>query len=231
MNSTKGTQPVIREKQNIKTLQKAGGFAALIHAAGYTVGIILAFTLIAPALSAAPAEYMAFVSNNQLLMSLWILSAYWVSAAALVVMVLAIYEYLKDNSPALMQVATIFGLIWAGLIIGSGNLMIHDFGVIANLFGEDPIQAETVLLAMKAVENGIVSGNELVGSLWVLLLSLAALRTKGLPKGLNYLGIILSVAGILTLIPAIPTYIFGLGMIVWSIWLGVALLRKPASQE
>lgn len=84
---------------------------------------------------------------------------------------------------------------------------------------------------MKAVENGIVSGNELVGSLWVLLLSLAALRTKGLPKGLNYLGMILSVAGILTLLPAVPTYIFGLGMIVWSIWLGVALLRKPASQE
>ena len=48
-----------------------------------------------------------------------------------------------------------------------------------------------------------MSGNELVGSLWVLLLSLAALRTGGLTRALNYLGVVLGIAGILTMIPAL----------------------------
>ena len=210
-------------------LQKMGGIAALIHAAAYVVGIVLAVTLIFPVLDSDPGQYMAFLADNQTLMYVWILICYLVAAVTLVVMVQALYERLKAGSPALVQTATVFGFIWAGLIIGSGNLMLYDFGVIADLYGKDPAQAATVWLALEAVEIGIVSGNELVGSLWVLLLSLAALRTGGLTRILNYFGVALGVAGILTLIPAIPPFIFGLGMIVWSVWLGIAMLRNSPS--
>ena len=87
-------------------------------------------------------------------------------------------------------------------------------------------------MALDAVETGIVSGNELVGSLWVLLLSLAALRTGGFPRALNYLGVALGVVGILTgilaFIPAVKDIImiFGLGMIAWSAWVGIVMLRN-----
>ena len=108
--------------------------------------------------------------------------------------------------------------------------MLYDFGVIANLYRVDPAQASTAWLALEAVETGMVSGNELVGGLWVLLLSLAGLRTGILPRSLNYLGVALGVTGILTLIPtfveATESMAFGLGIIVWSIWLGVVLLRR-----
>ena len=80
------------------------------------------------------------------------------------------------------------------------------------------------------METGIASGNELVGSLWVLLLSVAALRTGGLPRALNYLGLVLGVAGILTIIPAAvetTIMIFGTGMIVWSGLGG----DRPAARE
>jgi hypothetical protein len=63
----------------------------------------------------------------------------------------------------------------------------------------------------------------------VLLISLAALRSKALPGGLNLLGIALGAAGLLTVIPAIALgvgMVFGLGMVVWSTWLGIALLRR-----
>jgi len=85
------------------------------------------------------------------------------------------------------------------------------------------------------VEVGITSGNELVGSLWVLLLSVAALRTGQLNRGLNTLGVVLGVAGMLTIVPALYdslVMVFGPGMIVWSIWLGIVLLRqKPAARQ
>ena len=213
-------------------LQKTGGVAALIHGAAYAVAIVWFVILLLPLLNAGPRQHMAFVADNQAIMYVAILISYWVPGSTLVVIALALYERMKNGSPALMQIATVFGCIWAALIIGSGNLMLSDFGVVAKLYGNNPVQAETVWLGLDAVETGIVSGNEIVGSMWVLLLSLAAMRTKGLPRGLNYLGVALGVVGILTgilaFIPAVKDIImiFGLGMIAWSAWVGIVMLRN-----
>jgi hypothetical protein len=222
---------LFQKKENkMQDLQKMGGVAALIHAAAYVVGIVLGVTLIFPLLNSDPDQYIAFLTDNQTLMHMWNLISYWGSAIALVILVYALYERLKVGSPALMQTAAIFGLIWAGLVIGSGNLMIHDLGMVSDLYGQDPVQAETVWLALDAMETGIVSGNELVGSLWVLLLSLAALRTGGLPRTLNYLGVAICVPGILSVFPGLGeiAFIFGLGMVVWSVWAGIVMLRGNA---
>jgi hypothetical protein len=213
----------------LSNLQKWGGIAALGHAAAYMVGLILGLILIFPLLNAAPEQYLKFLAENQALVYLWNLITYWGSAITLVVMVLALYERLKGRSPALMQTATVFGLIWAGLIIASGNLMLRNIGVVATLYGNDPAQAATAWTALEAVENGIESGNALVGTLWVLLLSVAALRTGGLTRALNYLGLVLGIAGILTLIPTLAeniVMVFGLGMIVWSAWAGLIMLHR-----
>jgi hypothetical protein len=212
----------------MNNLQKSGGIAALLHAAAYVVGLVLGLALIFPLLDAAPNQYLAFVSENQALVYLWNLISYWGSAITLVIMVLALYERLKDGSPALAPIATAFGLIWAGLIIASGNLMLRNIGVVSGLYGTDPAQAVTAWTALQSVENGITSGNELVGSLWVLLLSVAALRTGQLNRALNILGVVLGVAGMLTIVPALfdsLVMVFGPGMIVWSVWAGIVLLR------
>ena len=42
--------------------------------------------------------------------------------------------------------------------------------------------------------------------LWTLLVSLAALRTGGLPKGLNILGLLVGAVGIITIIPALNDF-------------------------
>ena len=152
-------------------------------------------------------------------------------------MALALYDRLKASSPGLMQVATAFGLIWAGLIIASGNLMLNDFHVITDLYAIDPAQAATAWTILEAVENGITSGNELVGSLWVSVVQLfRALRHGGLPKSLSYAGIALSIVGICTLIPDLTSlagvaFTFGLGMVVWSIWLGIVMLQNTSSRK
>jgi hypothetical protein len=217
----------------MNSLQRAGGLAALLHAAAYVVGIILGLTVMFPLLEAAPDQYLKFLSENQALVYVWNFIGYWGSAITLVIMVLALYECTKDRSPALAQTATAFGLIWAGLIIASGNLMLHDGGVLAGLYRQDPAQAATAWTALEPVEVGITSGNELVGSLWVLLLSVAALRTGRLSRPLSWLGVALGAVGILTLVPALYEslrMIFGSGMIVWSVWVGIVLLRqKPVA--
>lgn len=215
----------------MKDLQKIGGVAALIHAAAYLVGIGLYFTLTAPIIDATPDQYVAQLADYQNILYIWILIAYLVAGFGLVAVALALNERLKMRQPVLMQLATVLGLIWAGLIIGSGNLMLHGFGEVADLYANHPSQAETVWLALGVVENGIVSANELIGGLWVLLISWAALQTGMFNKALNYLGLTIAVAGILTLIPPLAELtqtLFGISMIVWFAWVGVVLLRNPS---
>jgi hypothetical protein len=217
---------------NMNSLQRAGGLAALLHAAAYVVGIALGLTLMFPLLDAAPDQYLRFLSENQGLVYVWNLVTYWGSAITLVIMVLALYERLKAGAPSLALTSAAFGLIWAGLIIASGNLMLHDGGVLAELYRQDPAQALAAWTALEPVELGIVSGNELVGSLWVLLLSVAALRTGQLGRALGWFGVVVAAVGILTVVPAWSeslAMIFGMSMIVWSVWVGIVLLRrKPA---
>ncbi len=210
----------------MNTFHKAGGLAAFAHAFAYLVGIILAITLIFPVLDGNPNGYFEYVRDNAVLMHIWILITYWGSAASVVFMALALYHRLNSRSPLMVQAATIFSLIWAGLIIASANLMLNDFRVVTDLFAKDPSLTPTAWTILEAVENGIISGNELAGSLWVSLISLAALRQNGLTRPLAILGVTLGVVGIVTLVFPEACLVFGLGMVVWSIWLGVEFLTN-----
>ena len=216
----------------MNNLQKLGGWGGLIHALAYVVSMALGATLMFPLLDSGPGAYVAFVASHQAVVYLWNLVAYWVAAVALVAMVLALHERLKAAMPGGAQLAAAFGLIWAALIIGSGNLMLRDIGVIAKLNAQNPTQAAATWTVLAAVENGIVSGNEVVGSLWVLLVSLTAWRTGDLSRALNGFGVVISLAGLLTVIPPlfdVMIMIFGPGMIIWSAWVGVTLLRPQPS--
>ena len=213
----------------MNNIQKIGGVAALIEAATYLVGMAVLFTILAPISgNVDPGQYVAFLADNQLFMHLWHLLIYVVNGVFLVVLVLALYERLKTSTPALARMATAFGLIWAGLVIASGMLHINDLGVVADLYNKDPAQATSVWVALAAVEEGLGGAIELPGGVWLLLVSWAALRAGALPKALNYLGGVIGVAGILMVAPALDTLgaVFGLGSIIWFIWVGVVMLRS-----
>jgi Domain of unknown function (DUF4386) len=216
---------------NMKDLQKIGGVAALLEAATFVVGFALYFTLLASAnygsLAIDPLENVAFLVENQAMMYAWNLIIYVAFGVFLVVLAQALYERLKVGSPALAQIATAFGLIWAGLVIASGMVANIGASTIVSLYEKDPAQAASVWLTLQFVVNGLGGGNEIVGGLWVLLISWAALRMGGLPRALNYLGVVVSVAGLLTVIPVLGDLgaIFGLGTIVWFAWLGIVMLR------
>jgi hypothetical protein len=164
-------------------------------------------------------------------MHMWHLIIYVVNGIFLIVLVLGLYERLQGSSPALAQIASAIGLIWAGLVIASGMLIINDLGVIADLHSEDPAQAVTVWLALSAVERGLGGAVELPGGLWMLLVSWAALRGGELPRSLNYLGLLVGLAGLVTALPTLGQLgaVFGLGAIVWFIGVGIVMLRDPSN--
>lgn len=214
----------------MKTLQKVGGFAALYAGVAYIIGM-LGFLLVV-GWPADPAQQVAVLVNNQVSQHILYVIVYQVWAVFLVVLTLALYERLKADAPALMQTATAIGVIWATVVIASG--MIFNIGMdnVVNLYGKDPTQATTVWLVIASVCDGLGGGNEILGGLWMLLIGWSALQADGLPRLLNYLGILTGTAGILSALPGLGDagLIFGLVQIVWFIWLGIVLLRSHPSK-
>jgi hypothetical protein len=215
----------------MKNLQKMGGIAALYEAAAYLIGFALWIGVLDYSGDLTPAEKVASFVNNQNLWYILNLVVYIAAGLFLVVLAVALYERLKTSSSAIMQIATAIGLIWAGVVIASG--MIANIGIenVVNLYNTDPAQAAPVWLAIDSVRDGIGGGNEIIGGVWILLVSWAALQAGRLSKVLNYLGLVIGVAGILSAIPALGmlTDIFGLTQIVWFIWLGIVMLRSKTS--
>ena len=81
--------------------------------------------------------------------------------------------------------------------------------------------------------SGLGNGNgEILGGLWTLLVSVAALRAGGLPKGLNILGLMVGAVGIISIFPGLNDLvgIFGLSQLIWFVWLGIVLLRSNAGK-
>jgi len=209
-------------------LQRVGGLAALTEAAIYVAGILYFLVVLDYAnVTGASQQVELFVANQGSLYAMNLL-IYVVFGVVLVVLVLALHDRLKDGAPTTMQAATAFGLIWAGLVIASG--MISNIGttVVVDLYSTDPNQAAATWLAINPVVEGLGGGNEIVGGIWTLLVSVAALRAGLLHRALNYVGVVVGTAGILSAVPALGEVgggIFGLTQIVWFVGLGLILLR------
>jgi len=221
----------------MKGLQKAGGVAAPVMAATWMVGFAVFLGVLTPAgyfdEGVDPADRVAVLVDNQAIASLSYLISFVVFGILLVVLALALHERLKQDAAAMAQTATAIGLIWAGLVIAAGMLGNVGIGTVVDLYDSDPTQAGSAWLVIETVVLGLGGQNEIAGGLWVLLISWAALRTRELPRALDYLGIVAGAAGILTVVPVLEVLgavevlglVFGLGLIVWFVWLGIVLLR------
>ena len=211
--------------------QKVGGIAALIEAATFVVGIAMFATMLADYTTGdpTPRESVAFLVDNEAALYGWYVVTLVVFGLALVPLVLALNERLMTGSPVLAQTATAFGIIWAGLLLAGGMIANIGLGTVSDLAATDAAQAESVWSSLDSVQNGLTGGNEIVGGAWVLLVSLAALRSGALPRALGYLGVVAAIAGLTTIVPPLEPVglVFGLGLIVWFVWLGVVMLRQP----
>jgi hypothetical protein len=212
--------------------QKAGGLAALYLAAAYVVAMPYFLVFVKYESAVGTAEKVALLVGNQASMTAIYLITYVIFGIVLAVLALALHARVKDGAPALAQTATAVGLIWAVMLIASGMVFNAGIAAVVGLHGASPAQAVAAWQAIEPVAQGLESsGGELLGGLWVLLMSVAAMRTARLPKPLGWLGVAVGAAGVLSVVPVLSDlrYGFGLLQIVWFVWLGIVMLRTPSS--
>jgi hypothetical protein len=124
--------------------------------------------------------------------------------------------------------------MWAVVLVASGMVFNAGMAAVVGLHGNDPAQAVAAWQAIEPVAQGLGgSGGELLGGLWVLLVSVAALRTGALPKALDWLGVAIGAAGVASVVPGLGdlAYGFGLLQIVWFVGLGVVMLHATSRQR
>lgn len=213
-------------------LPRIGGIASLVAAGTFAYGIALFATSFADYTDpdTTPAEAVDFLLDHQGILLAWYIGIFIVFGAALVPMGLSLRSRLVGGAPILANTAAVFAMIWAGLMFATG--MISNIGIesVADLAESDPDGAVTVWSSIDAVTDGLGGGNELVGGIWILLVSIAGIATSRLPRWLNVVGIVSAVAGAITVVPAFEAVemVFGLGSIVWFVGVGVALLRNDS---
>jgi hypothetical protein len=208
--------------------QKVGGLAALYLAAAYVVAMPYFLVFVKYKSAADTAGRVAVLARNQSSMQAMNLITYVIFGIVLAVLALALYARLKDATPTFAQAATAVGLIWAFVLVASGMIFNAGMAAVVGLHGTSPVQAVSAWQAIEPVTEGLGgSGGELLGGLWVLLVSVAALRTGGLPKALNWLGVAIGAAGVLSVVPVLKDLGLGFGLlqIVWFVWLGIVMLR------
>jgi hypothetical protein len=225
---------VLLKEKKMKTLQKFGGFAALYMAVAHLIGIVIFLVILDYPSITDPAQKVALNVEMQMVTFSTNLLMYVFFGFFLIALSLALYDRLKSGAPAITQVATVIGIIWAGSLIASGMVANAGLATVVALYSKDPAQAALTWQGIESVANGLGNANgEILGGLWALLVSLAALRAGGLPKGLNILGLLVGAVGIISLIPGLTEVmvgIFGLGQIIWFVWLGIVLLRNNPSR-
>ena len=138
----------------MKTSQKFAGFAALYMAVAHLIGIVI-FLIVLDYLNITdPAQKVALNIEKQTVIFSTNLLMYVFFGFALIILSLALYDRIKSGAPALMQVATAIGIIWAGSLIASGMVANAGLATTVALYAKDPTQAVLTFQAIEAITNG-----------------------------------------------------------------------------
>tara|TARA_B100001939_G_scaffold348043_1_gene372139 strand:- start:23030 stop:23824 length:795 start_codon:yes stop_codon:yes gene_type:complete len=222
--------------QDSQSLNRWGGVASLYNAMSYFAGMIYFLLFVDYTSARDPQDKLALLVAHYPGIIAMNLIIYVIFGIMLVFLVLSIHENLKDGAN-ILRAGTVFGFLWAGVVISSGMILNVGAGVALEIHQQDASAAASFWHIISTIGDALGGGVEILGGLWMAFISVAGLRTRKFPASLHYLGLLVGVAGCLTIVPVageIGGAIFGLGQIPWFLWTGIYLLfgsRNPVDRQ
>ena len=210
--------------------QIIGGISGIIEASLYIFGFIILFSILQPTIDETKSglDKLQFIFDNKSIYQTWMLLIYVVFGIVLVPLTVAINENFKEQTAIWTKITPVFGFIWSGLVIASGMIAVIGIDSVATISIVNSNSALTTWQTIEVIQNGLGGGVEIIGGIWVFLISMTGINQKVFNKFLNYFGLIVGSAGILTIIPGLKDLgaIFGLTQIVWFLWLGIVMIKN-----
>lgn len=218
-------------------LQRAGGTAAIICALTYLFGFVLFFGLIEAPKDSSDIAHLHFLVSQRDTFFLGHIVIGIVFSFGLLLLNQSLKTTFKLTTPNMSQYNSVLGNIWATFVLASTFIFLVSLPFLANYADTNEENAVIVLKSVDIVVDALGGGIELLGAVWVLLISYMGIKANTYAKTLHVLGIAVGLAGILTLFSGLSflsgnmvfeasTAIFGLGQIVWFIALGISMIRK-----
>lgn len=208
------------------SLEKVGGFAALYLALALIVAIPYFLLVVDYPSAESAADKVDLVVDNYASLYAMYIATYVVFGLAVGTLALALSDRLRSRGSSTVRIATAVGLTWSFSLVASGLIFTYGMTTIHDLPATDQsVQAWQAIEPVALALGG--AGGELLGGLWVGLISATSLRSGTFPKGMSWLGIGVGLIGCISIVPPLndATVGFGLLEIIWLGWLGTILLR------
>ncbi len=214
-------------------LRRAAGFAALYVAAAYLAAIPYFVFLVDYPSATTPEDKVTLFVTHHTSKYLMHLVSFELVALALIVVTLGVHQHLLEHAPATSQVALVVGLIRAGLLLASVMVFDHGMAVVVVQQASDPQQAAATWQVIEPVAEALGgTGGDVLGGMWFLLVSWVALRSTVFPRMLNWLGLGIGAAALLSAVPGLSALeaVVGLLQIVWFLWFGIITARIASTE-
>jgi hypothetical protein len=145
--------------------------------------------------------------------------------ASFVILALALHDHLRATAPFAARVATAAGVIGGSMFLLAGFVPLAVAEKIVTTDAQDHAAAVALYLTGQSVTGSLTNASTVLFGVFAGIASRAGARAGLLPRALSYLGVLLGIAFPLVLLLPGALYVAILIMLVWSAWLGVALLR------
>jgi hypothetical protein len=200
----------------------------LYVAAGYLAAIpYFVFLVDYPGATSTEDKVTLFVDHHTSMYLMHLLS-FELVALALIVVTLGVHQHLHKHAPATIQVASVVGLVRAGLLVASVMVFNHGMTAVVDLHASNPQQAVATWQAIGPIADALGgTGGDVLGGVWFLLVSWVGLRSGVFQRALNWLGLAVGAAALLSALPGLGSLevVTGLLQIVWFLWFGILMLR------
>ena len=213
-------------------LLRFGGLAAIGMALCYITVAVIFFGMLSMPQGLDTAGKIQYLQQQHLLVASGYGIGYLVFGVLLAIVLQALQQVFANTSSVTAALAERFGNVWLVLMLASGMVALIGLQMVFRLMETDSQQALALYNTRNLLTESLGGGIELVGGLWVLLLSIAGLQQQRFAKALHLLGLVVGSLGILTVLHTVP-YLkdtFGISQLIWFIWLGITLLRANTDE-
>lgn len=226
--------------------RRVGAFAAIALGVFQLLSTIFGIAVRAPIPNDAdPGRDLATVTANTVLMSgQGTLRA--LAGLSLILLVLALAQWLQAAAPLATRVATSAGVIGGALFIMENVASLGVYDALAQINAKDHSAAVAAYAALIVVGGMHMAAGFVMLGVFVLISAVVAARSRVISRALFYVGIIFGVALIGAHVTGLPSLahltgfsyvslalgiVMGLLLIIWPIWLGIELMRGRAKSS